>query len=75
MDHPHRHLDVEGVTGPIGHILGEGVLGEDDVRVVPEAEVRLFDMDHASRRADVLPELVPTEDHRPAVALNHEGRD
>ena len=72
VDHPHFHLNVEGIACPVSHIFRESVALHDDKWVVSVAEVRTFDMNDTSSCADVAIEGVVGEYDRAFVPLNHE---
>jgi len=66
---------VKGVTRPVSHVVYKLVLLHHDVWILPALcvpEVGVLDVDYATRRADVISELVVKEDNGTLVTLNHE---
>ena len=79
MEHTDCHGDVEGISGPISHILLKLVALKDDDWVIftllSESKVWILNVNRATCCANVLTESVSNEDHRSSIALDDERSD
>ena len=72
--HTHLHLNMEGVAGPVRHIIIKLVVVHNDVWPITIAELRALNVNDAACCTDILSKFVPREDHGAFIALYHENR-
>ena len=73
INHAHLHLNMEGIAGPVRHVILKLVVVHDDVRLITISELRALDMYNTAGRANVLVKFVSNENHWALVAFDHEN--
>ena len=70
--HSDFHLDVEGVTSPVGHVLFESILFHNNISVINLAKILILDMYHPSCSANVFLKVIIVDYNWPVITSDQE---